>query len=471
METSEILIKLAYLASSLLFIFGIKQMGRTSSARSGNLYSAIAMLIAIVATLVDSKVLTYTEIIVGILIGSGIGTIASIRVPMTSMPEMVAIFNGVGGLASLFVAVSDYYYRFFENHHNLNEEGLSIILTSVVVSILIGAITFTGSYIAYAKLSGTIDGRAIMYKGQHIINLLLLLVAIFSGFMVVVAPMEHTTFLYILIGVSLLLGILTVIPIGGADMPVVISLLNSYSGMAGCATGFVLNNPVLVISGALVGSSGIILTRIMCVAMNRSLVSVLLGGFGQVAGTDDGSSAPKMSIREIGVEETAMLFDSASSVIIIPGYGMAVAQAQHVVRELMNKLEAKGVLVRFAIHPVAGRMPGHMNVLLAEAEVPYDKLIEMDEINSEFPNTDIVLIIGANDIVNPAARNNPNSPIYGMPILNADKAKTVIISKRSMAAGYAGIENELFGYENAFMLFGDAKSSIGKVNSEIESLG
>jgi H+-translocating NAD(P) transhydrogenase subunit beta len=471
METSEILIKLAYLASSLLFIFGIKQMGRTSSARSGNLYSAIAMLIAIVATLVDSKVLTYTEIIVGILIGSGIGTIASIRVPMTSMPEMVAIFNGVGGLASLFVAVSDYYYRFFENHHNLNEEGLSIILTSVVVSILIGAITFTGSYIAYAKLSGTIDGRAIMYKGQHIINLLLLLVAIFSGFMVVVAPMEHTTFLYILIGVSLLLGILTVIPIGGADMPVVISLLNSYSGMAGCATGFVLNNPVLVISGALVGSSGIILTRIMCVAMNRSLVSVLLGGFGQVAGTDDGSSAPKMSIREIGVEETAMLFDSASSVIIIPGYGMAVAQAQHVVRELMNKLEAKGVLVRFAIHPVAGRMPGHMNVLLAEAEVPYDKLIEMDEINSEFPNTDIVLIIGANDIVNPAARNNPNSPIYGMPILNADKAKTVIISKRSMAAGYAGIENELFGYENAFMLFGDAKTSIGKVNTEIESIG
>jgi NAD(P) transhydrogenase subunit beta len=429
------------------------------------------MLIAIVATLVDSKVLTFTEIIVGILIGSAIGTFASIRVPMTSMPEMVAIFNGVGGLASLFVAVSDYYYRFYENHNNLNEEGLAIILTSVVVSILIGAITFTGSYIAYAKLSGTIDGRAIMYKGQHIINLLLLLVAIFSGFMVVVAPMEHTTFLYILIGVSLLLGVLTVIPIGGADMPVVISLLNSYSGMAGCATGFVLNNPVLVISGALVGSSGIILTRIMCVAMNRSLVSVLLGGFGQVAGTDDGSSAPKMSIREIGVEETAMLFDSASSVIIIPGYGMAVAQAQHVVRELMNKLETRGVLVRFAIHPVAGRMPGHMNVLLAEAEVPYDKLIEMDEINSEFPNTDIVLIIGANDIVNPAARNNPNSPIYGMPILNADKAKTVIISKRSMAAGYAGIENELFGYENAFMLFGDAKTSIGKVNTEIESLG
>jgi len=470
METSEILIKLAYLASSLLFIFGIKQMGRTSSARSGNLYSAIAMLIAIVATLVDSKVLTFTEIIVGILIGSAVGTFASIRVPMTSMPEMVAIFNGVGGLASLFVAVSDYYYRFYENHNNLNEEGLAIILTSVVVSILIGAITFTGSYIAYAKLSGTIDGRAIMYKGQHIINLLLLLVAILSGYMVVVAPMQHTIFLYILIGVSLLLGVLTVIPIGGADMPVVISLLNSYSGMAGCATGFVLNNPVLVISGALVGSSGIILTRIMCVAMNRSLVSVLLGGFGQVAGTDDGSSAPKMSIREIGVEETAMLFDSASSVIIIPGYGMAVAQAQHVVRELMNKLETRGVLVRFAIHPVAGRMPGHMNVLLAEAEVPYDKLIEMDEINSEFPSTDIVLIIGANDIVNPAARNNPNSPIYGMPILNADKAKTVIISKRSMAAGYAGIENELFGYDNAFMLFGDAKSSIGKVNSEIESL-
>jgi H+-translocating NAD(P) transhydrogenase subunit beta len=470
MENTVLIIKLAYLASSLLFIFGIKQMGKTSSARSGNFYSAIAMLIAIIATLADQKVLNFTEIFVGVLIGSVIGTIASIRVPMTSMPEMVAIFNGVGGLASLFVAVSDYWYRFFEKGMGSSEEGIGIIVTSMVVSILIGAVTFTGSYIAYAKLSGTMDGRAIMYRGQHFINLFLFLVALLSGFMVISSPEHHLIFLYLLIGVSLLLGVLTVIPIGGADMPVVISLLNSYSGMAGCATGFVLNNPVLVISGALVGSSGIILTRIMCVAMNRSLMSVLLGGFGQVSGTDDGSSATKMPIREIGVEETAMLFDSASSVIIIPGYGMAVAQAQHVVRELVNKLEARGVLVRFAIHPVAGRMPGHMNVLLAEAEVPYDKLIEMDEINPEFPNTDIVLIIGANDIVNPAARNNPNSPIYGMPILNADKAKTVIISKRSMAAGYAGIENELFGYENAFMLFGDAKSSIGKVNSELENM-
>jgi len=466
MDSRDIFIKLAYLFSSLLFIFGIKKMGKTSSARSGNFYSSVAMLIAIVATLADREVLNFTEIFVGILIGSIIGTIASIRVPMTSMPEMVAIFNGVGGLASLFVAVSDFWYHGFEKNLSLSP----IIVGSVVVSILIGAVTFTGSYIAYAKLSGTMDGRAIVFKGQHLLNLILFIGALFSGFMVVSAPVEHISFLYILIGLSLLLGVLTVIPIGGADMPVVISLLNSYSGMAGCATGFVLTNPVLVISGALVGSSGIILTNIMCVAMNRSLVSVLLGGFGQVVGTDDGSSAPKMSIREVGVEETAMLFDSASSVIVIPGYGMAVAQAQHVVRELMNRLEKKGISIKFAIHPVAGRMPGHMNVLLAEAEVPYDKLIEMDEINSEFPNTDIVLVIGANDIVNPAARNNPKSPIYGMPILNADKAKTVIISKRSMAAGYAGIENELFGYENAFMLFGDAKNTIGKVVTEIDNL-
>lgn len=467
MDSREILIKLAYLFSSLLFIFGIKKMGKTSSARSGNFYSSIAMLIAIVATLADREVLSFYEIAAGIIIGSIIGTFAAVRVPMTSMPEMVAIFNGVGGLASLFVAISDFWLHGFEKGKPMD----GVMVSSVVVSILIGSITFTGSYIAYAKLSGTMNGRAIVFKGQHPINLILFLGAIFSGYMVIVDPIHHVLFLYILVGISLLLGVLTVIPIGGADMPVVISLLNSYSGMAGCATGFVLNNPVLVISGALVGSSGIILTNIMCVAMNRSLVSVLLGGFGQVAGTDTGSTGTQQTIREVGVEETAMLFDSAGSVIIIPGYGMAVAQAQHVVRELMNKLEARGTSVKFAIHPVAGRMPGHMNVLLAEAEVPYDKLIEMDEINPEFPNTDIVLVIGANDIVNPAARNNTNSPIYGMPILNADKAKTVIISKRSMAAGYAGIENELFGYENAFMLFGDAKATVGKVVTEIENIG
>jgi NAD(P) transhydrogenase subunit beta len=270
---------------------------------------------------------------------------------------------------------------------------------------------------------------------------------------------------------SLILGVLLVIPIGGADMPVVISLLNSYSGIAGCATGFVLNNYVLVISGALVGASGIILTQIMCKAMNRSLLNVLLGGFGQTSGGNkDHGTGAQIAVKEIGVEETAMLFDGASSVIIVPGYGMAVAQAQHVVKELMDLLEKKNISVKFAIHPVAGRMPGHMNVLLAEANVPYDKLIEMDDINDEFANTDVVLIIGANDIVNPAARTNPNSPIFGMPILNVDKARTVIISKRSMAAGYAGIENELFGADNALMLFGDAKATLTKVVSELKAL-
>ncbi|MCB1140864.1 MAG: NAD(P)(+) transhydrogenase (Re/Si-specific) subunit beta [Leptospiraceae bacterium] len=462
----DIILQLSYLLASVLFILGIKRMGKTSTARSGNRYSALAMLIAILATLANNKVLTFTEILVGIAIGSAIGVFAAIRVPMTSMPEMVAIFNGVGGLASLFVALSEFWNKNIEMSTGLDP----ITLASVVMSILIGAVTFTGSYIAYGKLSGTISGKAIVFTGQHPINLILFLIAISSGVYMVLHPTELIS-LYVLVGISLALGVLTVIPIGGADMPVVISLLNSYSGMAAAATGFILNNNVLVISGALVGSSGIILTNIMCVAMNRSLVSVLLGGFGQVAGTDTGaSSGSSMAVREIGVEETAMLFDSASSVIFVPGYGMAVAQAQHVIRELTNKLEAKGVSVKFAIHPVAGRMPGHMNVLLAEAEVPYDKLIEMDDINPEFPNTDIVMVIGANDIVNPAARHNKQSPIYGMPILNADKAKTVIISKRSMAAGYAGIENELFGYPNAFMLFGDAKATISKVSQEIDNL-
>jgi H+-translocating NAD(P) transhydrogenase subunit beta len=462
----EIIIKIAYLIASVMFILGIKRMGRTSTARSGNLYSALAMFIAIVVTLLGSQVFTFQEIVIGILIGTVIGAGAAATVPMTSMPEMVAIFNGVGGLASLFVALSEYYYKNIESKIGLD----SIILTSIVVSIIIGAVTFTGSIVAYGKLSGKITGKAIVFPGQHLLNLIIFVVSIVSGVLLVLNS-NSIEYIYALVGLALLLGILTVIPIGGADMPVVISLLNSYSGMAGCATGFILNNYVLVISGALVGSSGIILTRIMCSAMNRSLISVLLGGFGQVAGTDTGaSSASNITIREIGVEETAMLFDNASNVIFIPGYGMAVAQAQHAVREFMNKLEAKGINVKFAIHPVAGRMPGHMNVLLAEAEVPYDKMVEMDEINPEFSNTDIVMVIGANDIVNPAARTNTASPIYGMPILNADKAKTVIISKRSMAAGYAGIENELFGYPNAFMLFGDAKSTLSKVSQEFDQL-
>ncbi|MCB1177115.1 MAG: NAD(P)(+) transhydrogenase (Re/Si-specific) subunit beta [Leptospiraceae bacterium] len=461
---SKIIIQLVYLVASVLFILGIKMMGKTHTARKGNLYSAVAMLLAIVATFAGENIFSVWEIFAAILVGSAIGAIASYTVPMTSMPEMVALFNGVGGSASLLVAFSEY-----SNRTSTGGQIDTIIGSSIAVSILIGAITFTGSLIAYGKLSGKVTGKAVVFPLQHFVNLGFFVVAVVFA---VLSIMDSSNInnIFIMTGIALLLGVLLVIPIGGADMPVVISLLNSYSGMAGCATGFVLNNYVLVISGALVGSSGIILTQIMCKAMNRSLMNVLLGGFGQTAGAGGGpaSSASGKPVKEVGVEEAAMMFDNASSVIIVPGYGMAVAQAQHAVRDLMNFLEKNGTTVQFAIHPVAGRMPGHMNVLLAEAEVSYDKLVEMDLINSDFSNTDIVLVVGANDIVNPAARNNPSSPIYGMPILNADKAKTVIISKRSMAAGYAGIDNELFTLDNSFMLFGDAKATISKLVKEME---
>ncbi|MFM7193482.1 MAG: NAD(P)(+) transhydrogenase (Re/Si-specific) subunit beta, partial [Bacteroidota bacterium] len=318
------------------------------------------------------------------------------------------------------------------------------------------------------KLNGKINGSHVTFKGQHPLNLLLLIMFIVHSVLLFMHPGDMT-YIAVLTVISLLLGILTVIPIGGADMPVVISLLNSYSGMAACATGFILTNNVLIVAGSLVGASGIILTQIMCKAMNRSLTNVLLGGFGQTAATA-AQDGPQIVIKEVGVEETAMLFDSASSVIVVPGYGMAVAQAQHVIRELMEQCEKRNINFRFAIHPVAGRMPGHMNVLLAEANIQYDKLIEMEQINDDFGNTDLVFVVGANDVVNPAARTNPQSPIFGMPILNADKAKTVIVSKRSMGKGYAGIENELFGYPNCLMLFGDAKQTITKVVTEMKEL-
>lgn len=464
--TLSILTQIAYLVSSVLFIVGIKMMNRTSEARRGNFVSALAMLIAILATIVQVDLLTLPEMLVCILLGSAIGWYAAQRVQMTQMPEMVAIFNGFGGLASLFVAGSDYWLRSQELG-----QGIDLVTgISIVLSVFIGGITFTGSYIAFAKLSGQINGGAITFDGQHPLNLLLALAAVVLGVLLVLDP-QAVWAMYALAAVALLLGVLTVIPIGGADMPVVISLLNSYSGMAACTTGFVLNNNVLIVSGALVGASGIILTQIMCKAMNRSLLNVLLGGFGTAPAAAGGTGGKsELVVKEVGVEEAAMIFDSASSVIIVPGYGMAVAQAQHAIREMTELLEKKNVQVRFAIHPVAGRMPGHMNVLLAEANVSYDKLVEMDLINDDFSNTDVVFVVGANDVVNPAARNTPSSPIYGMPILNADKARTVIVSKRGMAAGYAGIENELFGYPNCLMLFGDAKGTITKVVGELKEL-
>jgi NAD(P) transhydrogenase subunit beta len=457
-------IQLAYLVASVLFILGIKYLGKTKDARKGNFVSAVGMLIAIVATLLTLNILTLLEIGVCILVGSVIGLYYAYKVPMTKIPEMVALFNGFGGLASFAVALSDYYLKSETNLASLD----AVNLTSIVLSLLIGGVTFTGSMVAYLKLDGKVSGQPITFKGQHLLNLLLLIAFVVASVLVFLDPTQ-ITYIVILIVISLLLGILTVIPIGGADMPVVISLLNSYSGMAACATGFILNNNVLIVAGSLGGASGILLTQIMCKAMNRSLVNVLLGGFGQTVATG-GADGPAVVVKEIGVEETAMLFDSASSVIVVPGYGMAVAQAQHVIRELMEQCEKRNINFRFAIHPVAGRMPGHMNVLLAEANISYDKLIEMDDINEDFSNTDLVFVVGANDVVNPAARTNPESPIYGMPILNADKARTVIVSKRSMGKGYAGVENELFGFPNCLMLFGDAKQTITKVVGELKEM-
>ena len=457
-------IEIAYLIASVLFIIGIKYLGKTKDARKGNVISAVGMVIAIAATLFTLEVLTLLEIGIAILVGSAIGLYYAQKVAMTKIPEMVALFNGFGGLASFAVALSDYYFKRDTDLASLD----AINLTSIIVSVLIGAVTFTGSMVAYLKLDGKVSGQPITFKGQHLLNLLLL-IAFFAASVLVFLDPSQVNYIVILIVISLLLGILTVIPIGGADMPVVISLLNSYSGMAACATGFILSNNVLIVAGSLVGASGIILTQIMCKAMNRSLVNVLLGGFGQTVASG-GEDGPAVVVKEIGVEETAMLFDSASSVIVVPGYGMAVAQAQHVIRELMEQCEKRNINFRFAIHPVAGRMPGHMNVLLAEANISYDKLIEMDDINEDFSNTDLVFVVGANDVVNPAARTNPQSPFFGMPILNADKARTVIVSKRSMGKGYAGVENELFGYPNCLMLFGDAKQTITKVVSEMKDM-
>ena len=462
----DTIVKLAYLLASVLFIVGIKKMNKPSTARGGNGMSAIGMLIAILATMVQLELATLPEILLCIAIGSAIGLYVAKKVQMTQMSEMVALFNGFGGLASVGVGISEYWRESYERGMEIH----NVTLVSILLSVLIGGITFTGSYIAYAKLSGKISGNSIVYKGQHLINLLLLLAGIVAG-AVVMWQQDMIIGMYVLLAISLLLGVLVVIPIGGADMPVVISLLNSYSGMAACATGFVLNNYMLIVAGALVGSSGIILTDIMCKGMNRSLLNVVMGGFGQTSGavvTVGGKS--DLVVKEVGVEEAAMLFDSASSVVIVPGYGMAVAQAQHIIKEMMDILLKKNINVRFAIHPVAGRMPGHMNVLLAESNVPYDRLLEPEQIDDDLSNTDIVYVVGANDVVNPAARHDKNSPIYGMPIINVDKAKTVIVSKRSMASGYAGIENELFGYPNCLMLFGDAKATLTKVVNELKEM-
>ena len=457
----QIIIYLVYLIASVLFILGIKRLGSPKTARQGNMLSSLGMFLAIVITLFDQQILTYEYIIIGVVVGSAIGALMALKVEMTGMPQMVGILNGFGGGASTLVALSEYYKG--------ETTDISILVT-LVLSVLIGAVTFTGSFIAFGKLQGFVTGKVVKYPLQNPINVLLLLAVIVALVFFVIDPTRVDILLGIL-GISLLLGVLLVLPIGGADMPVAISLLNSYSGLAASMTGFVLQNNLLIIAGALVGAAGIILTMIMCKGMNRSLMNVVLGGWANAGAESSGDSAgPQGDAKSVDAEEAAMIFDSAQSVVIIPGYGMAVAQAQHATRDLSNILEKKGINVRFAIHPVAGRMPGHMNVLLAEAQVSYDKLFALEDINDDFNNVDIAFIVGANDVVNPAARHDKSSPIFGMPILNADYAKTVIINKRSLNVGYAGIQNELFFYPNTLMYFGDAKEAINKLVNEIKEL-
>ena len=442
----EVIIQLGYVVAAGLFIFGLKMLGSPDTARKGNSTSAIGMLVAIVAALLDQGIVQYEYILGGMAVGGIIGAVAARTVAMTSMPEMVALFNGVGGAASGLVGVAA-----------LSIADGSFTYITIVLSILIGGVTFTGSLVAYGKLSETIGSGAVTFAGQKFVNGLIVLGILGSAAMFVIDP-TNTNMLYAVVGLSLLFGIMVVIPIGGADMPVVISLLNSYSGLAACAAGFAVDNNVLIVAGSLVGASGIILTQIMCKAMNRSLSNVLFSGFASVSTT---VTEVEGEIKPISVEDAYYVLEAATNVAIIPGYGMAVAQAQHVVKELMELLEANGCEVNYGIHPVAGRMPGHMNVLLAEADVPYDQLLEMDDINPRMESVDVAIVIGANDVVNPAAREVESSPIYGMPVINVADARTVFVLKRSMASGFAGIENPLFYKDNARMLFGDAKESIG----------
>lgn len=445
----------AYLAASILFIFGLKMLGSASTARRGNLLSALAMLIAIVATLIRAD-MSYTWIAVGLSIGAIIGGVSSKVVKMTSMPEMVALFNGSGGIASLFVGWAEY-------HNSVSASPAQDINTVTAVAtfaaVMIGGITFTGSLIAYGKLAEKLPGKPILFTGQNWANVLLLIAAIGLGLCFTMSPMDQYSFFLTILLLSLVLGVMVVIPIGGADMPVVIALLNSYSGLAACAAGFVILNNVLIVAGALVGASGLILTNIMCKAMNRSLSNVLFSGFGSDSSAK-GSTTVDGDAKPISADDAYYVLEAASSVIFVPGYGMAVAQAQHAVEELGQILETNGCDVKYAIHPVAGRMPGHMNVLLAEANVSYELLVEPEDVNPIMSTIDVAIVIGANDVVNPAARNDEASPIYGMPIINVDQAKTCIVLKRSLNPGFAGIQNALFFQPNTRMLFGDAKASV-----------
>ncbi len=458
-DYTETLIDLGYIIASILFILGIKMLGRPELARRGNLVSALGMLIAVVAALFECC-LTFTWVIAGLIIGSLIGIIAARTVKMTTMPQMVALLNGFGGIASLLVG--------WENYHSQPDSNL-FIRVAILLAVLIGGVAFSGSLIAYGKLAEKISGRPVSFRGQLVLNALIIGLILVAGALLASNPTAAYAYpLFVLIVLlALILGVLGVIPIGGADMPVVIALLNSYSGLAACAAGFIILNNVLIVAGSLVGASGLILTGIMCKAMNRSLANVLFSGLKTGTGKT-GSAMVQGEPKPISAEDAYFILEAAGSVVFVPGYGMAVAQAQHAVRELGEMLANNGAEVRYAIHPVAGRMPGHMNVLLAEANVLYEQLVEMDDVNPIMGTVDVCIVIGANDVVNPSAREVASSPIYGMPIIDADKAKTVLVLKRSMAAGFSGVDNPLFVRENTRMLFGDAKATVQQLVAEFK---
>ncbi|MGE5311600.1 MAG: NAD(P)(+) transhydrogenase (Re/Si-specific) subunit beta, partial [Nitrospirota bacterium] len=448
------LINIAYLFASVCFILGLKGLASPRTAPRANLIGALGMLVAVVATLLDQHIVSFQLIILGLIAGAAIGTYLALKVQMTAMPQMVALLNGFGGAASTLVAATALLAP-----ELLTDVPPIQLYVSTAASVIIGAVTFTGSMIAWAKLEGVLRWQPKSDRAQKLMNATLGVVALVLAAWVVIRPSDLWAF-WLLCAVASVLGVTLTVPIGGADMSVVIALLNSYSGLAAAATGFVLGNEALIISGSLVGASGIILSNIMCKAMNRSLTNVLFGALGPSAGGLSEADVYGGKVKSASAEEAAMIFDTARLVVIVPGYGLAVSQAQHSVRDLANLLQERGAQVRYAIHPVAGRMPGHMNVLLAEADVPYEQLYDLDQSNQTFPEADVALVIGANDVVNPSARDDQMSPIFGMPILDVDKARTVMIIKRSLSPGFAGIPNPLFAAPNALMLFGDGKEML-----------
>ncbi len=456
---------LLYLVASVCFVLALRGLSHPTTSRMGNIYGMVGMAIAILTTLALPGVVSYTLIIVGILIGGAIGTVIALRIQMTALPQLVAAFHSLVGLAAVFVAAAAFYRP---EAYGIGTTGDIKIASLIEMSlgVAIGAITFTGSVVAFAKLQGLVTGKPLVFPLQHPLNAALgiLMVAL----IVLLCIDQSPVVFWLIVIVSLALGFLLILPIGGADMPVVVSMLNSYSGWAACGIGFTLQNNLLIITGALVGSSGAILSYIMCKGMNRSIFNVILGGFGGETAAAAGGGDDDRQVKSGAADDAAFLMGNAEKVIIVPGYGMAVAQAQHALREMADLLKARGVDVRYAIHPVAGRMPGHMNVLLAEASVPYDEVFEMDEINRDFSGTDVAFVIGANDITNPAAKTDPASPIYGMPILDVDKSGQVLFVKRSMASGYAGVQNELFFRDNTMMLFGDAKKMCEDIVKALE---